>query len=183
MPSGIYPIPPFHQNAGESPPAPTTLRQRLKSWWQRNHLDEQLTGGADQDASGVQATRHVERSRTMGFLDRLKGPAESAQATTSKVGAAPSPHHIALAHRAKWLMSKGVDTPAHIDSMISTGIIDKPGGTEYMIALTVSPAVGEAYAVTTNQYVYPSAPLSEGEDVTVKVDPDDRDVVWIFGKT
>jgi len=119
----------------------------------------------------------------MGFMDRLKGPAEAARPTTSKVGAGPSPRHIPLAHRAKWLMSKGVDTPAHIDSMASTGIIDKPGGTEYMIALTVSPAVGDAYAVTTNQYVYPSAPLSEGEDVTVKVDPDDRDVVWIFRKT
>ena len=118
----------------------------------------------------------------MGFLDRLKGLTGSAQATTGKVGAGPSPHHIALAHRAQWLMSNGVDTPAHIDSMASTGIIDKSGGTEYMIALTVSPAVGDAYVVTTNQYVYPSAPLSEGEDVTVKVDPDDRDVVWIFGK-
>jgi hypothetical protein len=45
----------------------------------------------------------------------------------------------------------------------------------------VSPPGGDAYAVTTNQYVYPSAPLSEGQDVTVRVDPDDRDVVMIFG--
>jgi hypothetical protein len=124
-----------------------------------------------------------ERSRTMGFLDRLKSLAGSAQTTTGKVGAGPSPHHIPLAHRAQWLMSKGVDTPANVDSMASTGIIDKSGGTEYMIALTVSPAVGDAYVVTTNQYVYASAPLREGEDVIVKVDPDDRDVVWIVGKT
>ena len=119
------------------------------------------------------------KSKAMGFLDSLKGSAASAQGTTSKFGAGPSPHHIALAHRAKWLMSKGVGTPAHIDAMASTGIIDKSGGTEYMIRLTVSPAVGDAYAVTTNQYVYPSAPLSEGRDVTVKVDPDDRHVVMI----
>jgi hypothetical protein len=123
-----------------------------------------------------------ERSRTMGFLDTLKGSRESAQATTSKVGAGPSPDHIALAHRFKWLRRNGVDTPAHIDAMASTGITDRPGGTEYMIRLTVSPAEGDAYAVMTNQYVYPSAPLSEGDDVTVKVDPDDRDVVMIFGK-
>ena len=116
----------------------------------------------------------------MGFLDSLKGGSRVAQATTSKVGAGPSPHHIDLAHRAQWLMRKGVDTPAHIDSMASTGITDRPGGTEYMIRLTVSPVGGDAYAVTTNQYVYPSAPLSEGEDVTVKVDPDDRDVVMIL---
>ena len=117
----------------------------------------------------------------MGFLDSLKTNAQSAQATSSKVGAGPSPHHIALAHRAKWLRANGADTPAHIDAMASTGIIDKSGGTEYMIRLTVSPAGGDAYAVTTNQYVYPSAPLRKGQDVTVKVDPDDRDVVMIFG--
>jgi hypothetical protein len=51
MPNGIYPIPPFHQNAGEPPPARPTIGHRLKSWWQRNHLDEQLTRGADQDAN------------------------------------------------------------------------------------------------------------------------------------
>jgi hypothetical protein len=118
----------------------------------------------------------------MGFLDRLKGAAESAQAATSKVGVGASRDQMDLANRAKRLMSRGVDTPAHIDSMTSTGNTDKPGGTEYMITLTVSPAGGDAYEVTTNQYIYPSAPFSEGEDVTVKVDPDDRDVVMIFGK-
>lgn len=121
------------------------------------------------------------RSKIRGSLDSSKGGTASPQTTASKVGAGPSPHHIALAHRAKWLRTNGVDTPAHIDAMASTGITDKPGGTEYMIRLTVSPAGGDAYAVTTNQYVYPSAPLSEGQDVTVKVDPDDRDVVMIFG--
>jgi len=35
--------------------------------------------------------------------------------------------------------------------------------------------------VTTNQYIYPSNPFSAGENVTVKVDPDDRKVVMIFG--
>jgi hypothetical protein len=35
---------------------------------------------------------------------------------------------------------------------------------------------------TTNQYLYPSAPFREGEDVIATVDPDDRDVVMIFGK-
>jgi hypothetical protein len=121
------------------------------------------------------------RSKIRGSLDSAKGSAASPQTTTSKFGAGPSPHHIDLAHRAKWLRANGVDTPAHIDAMASTGITDKPGGTEYMIRLTVSPVGGDAYAVTTNQYVYPSAPLSEGQDVTVKVDPDDRNVVMIFG--
>jgi hypothetical protein len=116
----------------------------------------------------------------MGFLDRLKGAAESAQAATSKFGVGASADQIALANRAQKLMKEGVDTPAHIDSMAATGNTDKPGGTEYNITLSISPAGGEAYQVTTNQYIYPSNPFTEDENVTVKVDPADRNVVMIF---
>jgi hypothetical protein len=118
----------------------------------------------------------------MGFMDKVKQAAESAQAQTSKIGVGASGNQIDLANRAQKLMSSGIDTPAHIDKMTSTGKTDKPGGTEYMITLAVKPAVGEPYEVITNQYIYPSAPFSEGEDVTVKVDPDDPNVVMIFGK-
>ena len=98
----------------------------------------------------------------MGFMDRLKGVAESAQAATSKVGVGASAGQMELANRAKKLRDVGVDTPAHIDSMTSTGNTDTPGGTEYEIALTVSPAGGEAYKVSMNQYIYPSNPFAEG---------------------
>ena len=118
----------------------------------------------------------------MGFMDRVKKGAESVSAATSKVGVGASGDQIALANRAKKLMSDGVDTPGHIDSMTSTGNTDKPGGTEYEIALTVNPADGDPYRVTTNQYIYPSAPFNEDEDVTLKVDPADPNVVMIFGK-
>ena len=118
----------------------------------------------------------------MGFMDRLKGAAESVQAQTSKVGVGASAGQMDLANRAKKLMNEGVDTPAHIDSMTSTGNTDTPGGTEYDITVTVSPAGGEPYHVTFNQYIYPTAPFIEGEDVTLKVDPSDPDVVMIFGK-
>ena len=116
----------------------------------------------------------------MGFMDRLKGAAESAQAATSKVGVGASAGQMALANRAQKLMKVGVDTPAHIDSMTATGNTDTPGGTEYDITLTVSPAGAEPYTVAMNQYVYPSNPFGEGENVTVKVDPDDPNVVMIF---
>ena len=43
-------------------------------------------------------------------------------------------------------------------------------------------AGGEAYQVTVTQYIYPSAPFAAGEDVTVRVDPDDPNVVMIWGK-
>ena len=117
----------------------------------------------------------------MGFLDRLKKGAESVSAATSKVGVGASAAQIELANRAKKLTKVGVDTPAHIDSMAATGNTDKPGGTEYDITLTVTPAAGDTYQVTINQYTYPSNPFTEGENVTVKVDPDDPQVVMIFG--
>ena len=117
----------------------------------------------------------------MGFLDRMKGAAESAQAATSKFGVGASAGQIGLANRAQKLTKVGVDTPAHIDSMTPTGNTDTPGGTEHDIALTITPAAGEAYQVTMNQYIYPSNPFGEGENVRVKVDPDDCNVVMIFG--
>ena len=118
----------------------------------------------------------------MGFMDKVKQAAESAQAQTSKIGVGASGDQMELANRAQKLMKEGVDTPAHIDTMTSTGNTDKPGGTEYVIALTVSPAGSDAYQVSTNQYIYPSAPFSEGEDVIVKVDPGDQNVLMIWGK-
>jgi hypothetical protein len=116
----------------------------------------------------------------MGFMDRLKKVAEGAQAQTSKFGVGASAEQMELANRAKKLMNSGVDTPAHIDSMTATGNTDTPGGTEYNITLTVTPAGGDPYEVTSNQYVYPSNPFSEGENVTVKVDPADPNSLMIF---
>lgn len=118
----------------------------------------------------------------MGFLDRVKQAAEGVQAQTSKVGIGASAGQMDLANRAQRLMNEGVDTPAHIDAMVSTGNTDTPGGTEHTITLTVSPAGGAPYVVTTNQYIYPSAPFAAGEDVTVKVDPADPQVAMIWGK-
>jgi len=117
----------------------------------------------------------------MGLLDRVKSAAESAQAATSKIGIGASAEQMALANRAQKLMKVGIDTPGHIDSMSSTGNTDTPGGTEYNIALTISPAGGSPYQTTINQYIYPRNPFVEGEDVKVKVDPDDPNVAMLFG--
>lgn len=118
----------------------------------------------------------------MGLMDRMKQAAESAQAQTSKIGVGADAGQMSLANRAKRLMDSGVDTPAHIDSMESTGKTDTPGGTEHIIKLTVTPVGGTPYEVTTNQYIYPAAPFEAGQDVTVKVDPDDPNQVMIWGK-
>jgi hypothetical protein len=118
----------------------------------------------------------------MGLMDRMKQAAESAQAATSKFGVGATAEQMALANRAKRLTGEGVDTPAHIDAMEPTGNTDTPGGTEYNITFTVSPPGGDAYQVTTNQYIYPSNPFSTGDAVTVKVAPGEPDVLMIFGK-
>src|SRR6476661_1396815 len=104
----------------------------------------------------------------MGFLDKLKGAAESVQAQTSKVGVGADAGQMALANRGKRLMDAGVDTPGHIDSMTPTGKTDTPGAAEYQVSF--------------NQYIYPSAPFSAGEDVTIRVDPDDPNSVMLWGK-
>lgn len=118
----------------------------------------------------------------MGLMDRMKQAAESAQAATNKFGVGASAEQMALANRAKRLTSEGVDTPARIDAMEATGNTDTPGGTEYNITFTVSPAGGESYEATTNQYIYPSNPFGVGDAVTVKVAPGEPDVLMIFGK-
>ena len=118
----------------------------------------------------------------MGFMDKMKQAAESAQAQTSKIGVGANAGQIGLANKAQKLMNSGVETPAHIDSMSQTGQTDKPGGAENVIVATVKPAGGSPYEVTFNQFIYPSAPFSTGEDVTVRVDPDDPNSVMIWGK-
>jgi hypothetical protein len=119
----------------------------------------------------------------MGFMDRLKGAAESVQAQTSKVGVGASQGQMDLANLGKKLMDSGIETPAHIDSMESTGKTDTPGGTEHIVTVTVSPAGGEAYAATFNQYIYPNyTAFATGEDVIVRVDPDDAGRMMLWGK-
>ena len=118
----------------------------------------------------------------MGFMDRFKGAAESAQAMTSHVGIGASADQIALANRGQKLMSSGVETPAHIDSMTPTGKTDAPGGSEHTVTVTVTPADGEPRAATFTQYIYPAAPFAAGEDVIVRIDPDDPNSMMLWGK-
>jgi hypothetical protein len=51
MPSGIYPVPEFRHHRGAPRSFPPSLRQRLKTWWERDRLDEQLAQGFDREAS------------------------------------------------------------------------------------------------------------------------------------
>ncbi len=118
----------------------------------------------------------------MGFMDKMKKAAEGVSAQTSKVGVGADRGQMDLANLAKKLMSSGVETPAHIETMTPTGKTDAPGGAEHEITLTVKPVGGDPYEVNINQYIYPQSPYAAGEAVTVRVDPDDANAVMIWGK-
>src|SRR5436190_16285566 len=51
MPSGIYPVPPLHQHRSARRSFPPSLWQRLRTWWGRDELDEQLARGFDREAT------------------------------------------------------------------------------------------------------------------------------------
>jgi hypothetical protein len=115
----------------------------------------------------------------MGFMDKVKGAAEKA---TAAMPVGPSEDQIRQANRANKLAKGGVETRAHIDSMTATGNSDATGSTEYEFALTVSPnGGGESYTTTIRQYIHPSASFSSGQDVVVKVDPDDSSEAILWG--
>ena len=118
----------------------------------------------------------------MGFKDRLKGLAESAQAATSKMGVGADAGQISLANQAQKLQNEGIDTPAQIESFAPTGKSTPTGYTEQAVTLTVQPAGSESYQATATQYMDPKKPFQDGEQVTVKVDPSDRNSVMIFGR-
>ena len=118
----------------------------------------------------------------MGFKDRFKGLAESAQAATSNLGIGADAGQISLANQAQKLMNEGVDTPAQIESFAPTGKSTPTGYTEQTVTLTVKPPSGDSYQAAATQYMDPKKPFQEGETVTVKVDPSDRNSVMIFGR-
>jgi hypothetical protein len=90
---------------------------------------------------------------------------------------------IQQANRANKLAKQGIETPAHIDAMAETGNADATGSKEYEFSLTVSPnGGGRSYSATTLQYIHPSSSFSSGQDVTVKVDPDDSGEVLVWGR-
>jgi hypothetical protein len=88
---------------------------------------------------------------------------------------------IHQANRANKLAKLGHETRALIDSMTETGSADATGSKEYEFALTISPNGGSSYPATTRQYIHPSASFSAGQDVTVKVDPNDSGEAILWG--
>ena len=80
MPNGIYPVPPLHirEQTGPRPRAPRPgVGLRLRTWWRRDRLDEQLANGTDPRTSAELTLRAeqlgsaAERVRLAEYLERV----------------------------------------------------------------------------------------------------------------
>ena len=76
----------------------------------------------------------------------------------------------------------GVEARATVDSMREVGS-QLGGGHQIEFELTVHPATGEDYKVSTSQSMHEQTlqGVTEGADVVVKVDPDDPQSLMVWG--
>ena len=109
----------------------------------------------------------------MGFLDKLKGTAKQA---VSPGGQMEERDKIAKINQS------GVEARATVDSMREVGT-QLGGGHEIEFELTVHPAQGDDYAVSTSQSMHEQTlqGVSEGGEVIVKIDPDDPKALLVWG--
>jgi hypothetical protein len=109
----------------------------------------------------------------MGFLDKLKGTAKQA---INPVGQAKTRDKIMRINQA------GVQTPATVDSMKEVGT-QLGGGHQIEFGLTVHPEGGEDYQVHVSQSLHDATlnGISEGGQISVKLDPDDPQSLLVWG--
>jgi len=103
----------------------------------------------------------------MGFMDRFKGAAETAE-------------------KANRIAQAGVKTPATLKAMRPTGNRDRlSGGVEYELTVEVRPEGAQPYDATfTQQLIEQSVAAYEekvGGEIVVNVDPDDPQQMLLWG--
>jgi hypothetical protein len=109
----------------------------------------------------------------MGFLDKIKGTAKQAVNPGGQ---------MAERDKITRINQSGVEAQATVDSMREVGT-QLGGGHEIEFELTVHPAGGEDYKVSTSQSMHEQTMqgVAEGAQVTVKVDPDDPQSLMVWG--
>jgi hypothetical protein len=109
----------------------------------------------------------------MGFMDKLKGTAKQAVAPGAQ---------MKEQDKIRKINESGVEARATVVSMREVGT-QLGGGHQIEFELTVHPAQGEDYPVSTSQSMHEQTlrGVSEGGDVTVKVDPDDPRSLLVWG--
>jgi hypothetical protein len=125
----------------------------------------------------------------MGLMDKFKDgmqQAQQAQQQTAGGGAPgmPTQQDMEYMNRVTKLNNSGVEHPATIKSMQSTGKTDMGGGAEYQIEVEVQPAGGSPYNAQFSQFMHEGSMGSwatEGAAVKVRVDPDDPSSMILWG--
>jgi hypothetical protein len=109
----------------------------------------------------------------MGFMDKLKGTAQQA---VNPGGQKNERDKIMRINEA------GVDATATVDSMTETGT-QLGGGHQIDFELTVHPASGTDYKVSTSQSMHEQSlqGIAQGGTIQVKVDPDDPQSLMVWG--
>ena len=108
----------------------------------------------------------------MGFMDQFKGGMQG-----------PSAQDIEYMQKVTKLNESGVEAPATIKRLAPTGRTDMGGGTEYEVEVEVKPAEARPTG-DFNQYMHEGSMGSwatEGADVKVRMDPDDRSSMILWG--
>jgi len=113
------------------------------------------------------------KEQKMGLLDKVKGTAKQAMSPGGQ---------MAERDKIQRINQSGVGTRATVNSMRETGT-QLGGGHQIEFELTVHPASGEDYQVSTSQSMHDVTlqGIAEGGDVTVKVDPEDPQSLMVWG--
>jgi hypothetical protein len=109
----------------------------------------------------------------VGFLDKVKGTAKQA---VNPGGQLKERDKIAK------INASGVDATATVDSMDEVGS-QIGGGKQIDFELTVHPAAGDDYKVSTGQSMHEVSlkGVEPGAEIQVKIDPDDPHSLLVWG--
>ena len=125
----------------------------------------------------------------MGFMDRMKDAASQAGDLAKQGGQAMregvSSDTQATAAKMQKLSQAGVEQKATLQSLEATGKTSMGGGVEHTLTVEVHPDGGAPYACTFTQDLHEGSVSSfqqkVGQEITVKVDPDDPQSMVAWG--
>lgn len=125
----------------------------------------------------------------MGFLDKMKDAAaqagDAAKAGGQAMKEGMSSDTAATSAKMQKIAASGVEQPAILKSMTATGKTAIGGGIEHQLAVEVRPAGAEPYEASFTQDLIQQSvdgfQQKVGQEITVKVDPDDPQSMVAWG--
>lgn len=119
----------------------------------------------------------------MGFMDKFKDAANQASKGMGMGTGMGVGDQAAYQQKAMKLNQSGVNHPATVKSFRETGNTDMGGGKEIEFEVEVQPAGGAPYTTTFTQFMVDASmsTVSEGGQITVRVDPDDPNSMLVWG--